>query len=100
MNRKLIFSVLAAVLLGACDTPQIPLGSINPNPIPSEAPANDEPPCLQTLQCIVDNTNNNGLRKQTQEIINQLFVTAEPDYTRLCQSRSSEFVERVPECQK
>ena len=94
-----LLALSLVLLLGACEsTPQ--LGSKSPFPIASEAPASDDPPCLQTLQCIIDNTTNNTLRKQTQEVVNTLFTTAEPDYTRICQTRSAELAERVPECQK
>ncbi|PKL79827.1 MAG: hypothetical protein CVV27_01220 [Candidatus Melainabacteria bacterium HGW-Melainabacteria-1] len=86
-------------LMAACDTPDTPLGASPSTVIPSESPDQD-PLCLQTLQCIVDNTSNNGLRKQTQEVISELFLVAEPDYSRICLSRADELVERVPECQK
>lgn len=108
MTMKRSLKILPALLLlgyvGACEVPSAPLGSsgpsASPTAIPSESPDNGDPPCMQALQCIIDNTNNNALRRQTQEVVNQLLLTSEPDFTRICLSNASDLVERVPECVK
>ena len=93
-------------LLHACTVPDVPTGlpsnipsGLLPSSIPSEAPDSGEPACFQRLQCIVDNTGDNVLRRETQESINQLFLLEEPDYTQFCQAKAEEFLIRVPQCQ-
>ncbi len=102
MKTKIsLLTILSVLLFGACEVPQAPLGGgVRPSAIPSESPDNGDPPCLQTLQCIIDETTNNSLRKDTQDIINQLFVTGEPEYTRLCEGQAQELSTRLPQCRK
>ena len=91
--NRLCLTFLTGMILAACDTPQTPVGrpSIKPSASASASPVvSDEPLCMQTLQCVVDSTINNSLRKETQEVINQLFKTAEPKYTQLCKSKADE----------
>ncbi|MGV3526353.1 MAG: hypothetical protein ACO1RX_19190 [Candidatus Sericytochromatia bacterium] len=83
--------------LSACDIPELPVGN-NPVPQPTARPNEDDPVCLQTLQCIVDTTNSNSLRRDAQEVITDLFLLGEPDYTRICVSKAEELAERVPSC--
>lgn len=85
-------------LLSACDTPQTPVG--RPTPVPSDSSVEEDPICQQTLQCIVDTTGNNALRKQAQEVITQLFLLSEPNKTRICESKAEELVESLPTCDK
>lgn len=103
MLRRLIPLLCLALVLGACDVPNDPTGlpgSPQPSAIPSENPNTFEPLCFQALQCIVDNANDNALRRQAQEVVNQLFMTAEPQYTQVCESRATEMLLQVPQCQR
>lgn len=97
--RRRLALVLASLVWGlsACDIPELPVGN-TPIPQPSAAPSEDDAPCLQTLQCIVDTTNSNSLRRDAQEVITDLFLLGEPDYTRVCVSKAEELAERVPSC--
>lgn len=90
--------LLSATLLGlsACEVPDNPTGMPSAT-IPSESP-DTNPPCYQTLQCIIENTGDNALRKETQVVINQLFQLDEPEYTTTCQAKAEELVARVPQC--
>jgi len=95
---------LTSFSFSACEVPlDAPTGPLQPNQpsaTPSERPDSGDPLCFQTLQCIVDNTSDNVLRRQAQEVVNQLFLVAEPDYTRICESRSVELVVSIPSCQR
>lgn len=97
-QKTRIFLLLVCLLsIHACTVPDIPTGL--PNAIPSEAPDTGETPCFQALQCIIENTGNNVLRKETQESVNQLFLLEEPEYTEFCQAKAKELTVRVPQCQ-
>lgn len=100
MIRRFFF-IAAALILVACEVPDdAPVGAGLPSAIPSEAPASDEPPCFQQLQCIIDNTTDNALRKTTQEAINDLFLLDEPQYTDFCQNKAQELAIREPSCER
>lgn len=76
-----------------------PVASTRPRPVPSESPPAG-PLCQQRLQCIVENTSDNALRKTTQESINLLFTLAEPEFSQICEAKALELVKRAPECAK
>lgn len=107
MLRRLFAVALVSLVLSSCEVPDDPTGLPGtpgtpgqPSAIPSESPDNSDPPCFRMLQCIVDNANDNTLRRQAQEVVNQLFLSAEPQYTQICETRSAEFVVQVPQCQR
>lgn len=86
-------------------SPLNPGSSASPSPSPSVKPSaglipsGDQPVCVQTLQCIVSaSSTSNSLRRQTQDVLDQLFSLAEPDYTQVCQTRSQELVAQAPVC--
>ncbi|MBT9547070.1 MAG: hypothetical protein IV090_16890 [Candidatus Sericytochromatia bacterium] len=92
----LLVSLALLGLLGACQVPQAPT-----SPTASAKPSEDtDPPCFVALQCIVDNTSDNALRKEAQEIINQLIQTTEPRFTQICLTRSTELLPKQPSCQR
>lgn len=98
--RKILLPLMTALLLGSCEVPDAPLGVARPSSIPSESPNSGDPICLQTLECVITNTNNNSVRKQTQDVLDQLFRTGEPEYTRLCESQAEELSANVSQCKK
>lgn len=100
MFKKL--SLLALVLfISACEVPEdAVLGIPQPSVAPSESPNSDEPPCYQQLQCIIENTTDNALRRSAQEVITDLFQLEEPQYTELCQAKAEELVGRVSVCER
>lgn len=107
MLRRLFTLILICLALASCEVPDDPTGLPGapgtpgqPSAIPSESPDSSDPLCFQALQCIVDNANDNALRRQAQEVVNQLFLSAEPQYTQICESRAAEFVVQVPQCQR
>ncbi|PIQ22997.1 hypothetical protein COW36_01800 [bacterium (Candidatus Blackallbacteria) CG17_big_fil_post_rev_8_21_14_2_50_48_46] len=81
--------------ISACQVPQSPT-----SPAASASPDAGDPPCFVALQCIVDTTKDNALRKESQEVINQLIQTADPQFTKICLSRSQELLVKEPSCQK
>jgi hypothetical protein len=94
LRYKLSF-LFALIFLTACQVPQSPT-----SPQASAKPAeNTDPPCFVALQCIVDSTQDNALRKETQEVINQLIQTTEPRFSQTCLSRAQELVLKQPSCQ-
>lgn len=96
LKPALFVSLALLGALSACQVPQSPT-----SPRPSSKPTEDaDPPCFVALQCIVDSTGDNALRKEAQEIINQLIQTTEPRFSQICQNRSEELLPKQPSCQK
>lgn len=90
-----LLSCLVVWGVSACAVPQSPT-----SPRPTSKPAEDtDPPCFVALQCIVDSTNDNALRKEAQEVINQLIQTTEPRFSQICLNRSAELIPKQPSCQ-
>ena len=84
------------VLLAACEVPDAPTGVPQPEPdLNTQGPA-----CYQELECIVETTRDNTLRKETQEVINTLLLTDQPEYNRICQARADVLTESLPQCKK
>lgn len=84
------------LLLSACEVPDAPTGAPQPEPDLST----QGPICYQELECIVDTTRDNTLRKETQEVINTLLLTDQPDYDRICQVKAASLTESLPQCRK
>lgn len=91
-------SLLVPSTQPSASSPGKPINGASPTPKPSASNVASGPVCLQQLQCIADKTASNALRKETQEVIDELFSLGDPDYTRVCTSRSTELVEQAPEC--
>lgn len=112
MWRIYFLSMVCIVLVSSCSvdnnsTLQANLNapvskSLSPtSPTASAKPSEDtDPPCFVALQCIVDNTSDNALRKEAQEVINQLIQTTEPRFTQICLTRSTELLPKQPSCQR
>ncbi|MGE3725094.1 MAG: hypothetical protein AB7I41_06060 [Candidatus Sericytochromatia bacterium] len=95
LKPALLFSGALLAVLSACQVPQAPT-----SPRASAKPSEDtDPPCFVALQCIVDSTGDNALRKEAQEIINQLIQTTEPRFSQICLTRSAELLPKQPSCQ-
>lgn len=86
--------------LSACEIPDT-IKTSNPevSARPTEADSED-PPCLVTLKCVVDNTKDSQLKKEANESIIKLFELGEPEYTSFCQAEAAQKVSQVPECQR
>lgn len=95
MKYLLGILLLLSLLLSACQVPQTPTAATQPSSQPSEY---TDPPCFVDLQCIVDTTEDNALRKEAQEIIQTLMQTREPQFSRICLSRSQELLRKEPRC--
>jgi hypothetical protein len=67
---------------------------------PSAVEQEEESPCFRSLQCIVDTTPDNALRKEVQTIINTLMQTPEPAFSRICQARAREWLVSEPVCRQ
>lgn len=95
--KRLIWTTLLTLMLSSCQVPQTPTAAIQPSAKPSE---DADPPCFVNLQCIVDTTDDNALRKEAQEIIQNLMQTTEPQFSKICLSRSQELLLKEPRCVK
>lgn len=90
----LIGSTLLA--LSACEVPDAPTGV--PSASPDVMPGG--PACYQELECVVDTTRDNTLRRNAQEAINTLILSEQPDYNRICQAKAEELTAALPQCKQ
>jgi hypothetical protein len=81
------------------DIPDLPSGP-QPSAIPSEAPGDRLTPCEEVLQCAVDNTNDNAVRRDAQAALNELALSREPQFTQICEREAAAILLRAPECRK
>lgn len=93
---RFLLSSLAVMALAACDVPDVPTGPSEP--APSALPQG--PACYQELECIVDTTRDNTLRRDAQEVINTLILAEQPEYNRICQAKADELTVQLPQCKK
>ncbi len=93
MRRVLMMGIL--VLMVSCEVPDAPVGT--PQPVSENA---GEPACYQEIECIIEITDNNTLRREAQEVINTLILSEQPTYDRVCEAKSREFTEIIPQCNR
>lgn len=87
---------LCFLLLAACEVPDAPTG------VPQAEPDINiqNPICYQEIECVVDTTRDNTLRKEAQVVINTLLLSDQPEYDRLCEAKADELTENLPQCKK
>lgn len=93
---RFLLSSLALMTLVACEVPDMPTGPSDP--VPSVLPQG--PACYQELECIVETTRDNTLRRDAQEVINTLILAEQPEYNRICQAKADELTVQLPQCKK
>ena len=90
---KFFLSALLLLTAVAC----LPPASLQ---APALAEQEEEAPCFRALQCIVDTTSDNALRKEAQIAINTLMQSTEPTFSRMCQERARELLVAEPVCRQ
>lgn len=87
---------LCFLLLSACEVPDSPTGLPQPEPnLNTQGPI-----CYQEIECVIETTRDNTLRKEAQETINALLLSDQPEYTRICQAKADELTENLMQCRK
>lgn len=92
---KYLSIAVCFLLLSACEVPDAPTGVPQP-----EIDVNQGPVCYQEIECVIETTRDNTLRKEAQESINTLLLSEEPEYSRVCEAKATEFTENLMQCRK
>lgn len=95
-KAKSLSIVAFFLFLSACEVPDAPTGVPQPEPDLST----QGPICYQELECIVDTTRDNTLRRDAQEVINTLILTDQPEYNRICKAEADSLTESLPQCKR